>query len=207
MEIAFASNNKHKLEEVRQILSGLPLTIHSLADLGLEVEISEDGQTFRENALIKAHLAAKASGMISLADDSGLEVDALNGAPGVRSARFAGDKADSSQNNKLLLEKLKNVPFDQRTARFRCVLALVTLAGEEHLWDGTCEGLIGFEEHGQRGFGYDPLFILPAYQKTLAELGPEIKNKLSHRAMALKNALPYLTRIIHLSQLIPLGEG
>ncbi len=192
MELVFASNNAHKLAEVRKIWADLPLRIYGLSELGLELNIVEDGQSFKENALIKARAAATHSVRPALADDSGLEVDALEGAPGIRSARFAGEQADDKQNNQLLLERLKGVPYEKRSARFRCVLALVTLGGEEYCWEGVCEGVIGFEEQGETGFGYDPLFIIPAYQQTLAQLGPAIKNRISHRARALEQAHPFL---------------
>jgi len=192
VELVFASNNAHKLAEVRNIWADLPLRIYGLSDLGLELEVVEDGRTFKENAFIKARAACRQSARPALADDSGLEVDALEGVPGIRSARFAGEQADAKQNNQLLLERLTGVPYEKRTARFRCVLALVIPGGEEHCWEGVCEGLIGFEEQGETGFGYDPLFIIPAYRQTLAQLGPAIKNRISHRARALEQAHPFL---------------
>ncbi len=194
MELVFASNNSHKLTEVRQICADLPLKIYGMSEIGLNLEIVEDGRTFKENALIKARSVLQHSWRAALADDSGLVVDALEGAPGVRSARFAGEDADDKQNNQLLLEKLAGVPLEKRTARFCCVLALVTPDGEEHCWEGVCEGLIGFKEEGTEGFGYDPLFIIPAYRKTLAQLGPGVKNKISHRYRALEQAVPYLKK-------------
>lgn len=192
MELVFASNNAHKLAEIRKILTDAPVKIYSLSDLDLNIEIVEDGNTFKENALLKAHVLAKRCKLPALADDSGLEVDALDGAPGIRSARFAGENATDRQNNQLLLEKLKDVLPEKRTARFRCVLAFVTADGEECCWEGTCEGLIGYKEQGSTGFGYDQLFIIPKYQKTLAQLGPGLKNQISHRAQALKQACPFL---------------
>jgi XTP/dITP diphosphohydrolase len=129
----------------------------------------------------------------ALGDDSGLEVDYLNGAPGIYSSRFAGEPADDERNNTKLLELLKDVPWEQRTARFRCVVALVTSSGETHYGEGTLEGLINFEPRGERGFGYDPLLFLPEYGRTVAELSSEVKNKISHRARALKKLEPILT--------------
>lgn len=154
--------------------------------------LPEIGQTFAENARLKAGLVATMTDFAALGDDSGLEVDFLNGAPGVNSARFAGEPADDGRNNDKLLELLKDVPWEQRTARFRCVVALVTSSGETYYGEGTLEGVIVFELRGDQGFGYDPLFFLPEYGKTLAELGAEVKNKLSHRVRAVENLWPAL---------------
>jgi len=188
MEIIAATNNKNKLQEIRDILSDIGYKVLSLQDVGIEVDIEETGKTFRENALIKAREIHKLTGKASLADDSGLEVFALNGEPGVYSARYAGvegvgkDKA----NNKKLLENMKNVPEDKRQARFVSAIAFIFPDGREIVTEGYVNGMIGYEEKGENGFGYDPLFIVEGLDKTMAELEPSEKNKISHRANALK---------------------
>ena len=150
-------------------------------------EIKEEGDSFRENALRKAREVARRSGMVTLADDSGLEVEALGGKPGVLSARFAGERASDRDNNRKLLQMLEGVPWERRRAAFRCVIACVDpSSGKEVVVEGSCEGVIGFEERGEGGFGYDPLFFIPELGKTMAELPLEVKNRLSHRGRALK---------------------
>jgi XTP/dITP diphosphohydrolase len=152
--------------------------------VGVKLEVDENGTTFRENALIKANVAVQMTGLPSLADDSGLEVDALDGRPGVRSARFAHEQATDAENNRHLLNLMSDIPWERRSARFRCVMALVVPDKKERFTEGVCEGIIDLEEKGSHGFGYDPLFFIPAYQKTLGELGPTVKNRISHRAGA-----------------------
>lgn len=192
MEILLATQNQGKVKELRKLLGDLPFSILSLADFPEIGEIEENGETFAENASIKARTAAKVTGLLSLADDSGLEVDALNGAPGVHSARFSGEPKDDARNNVKLLGLLEAVPQTQRQARFKSVIAIVTPQGQEYLTEGVCEGVIALEPRGEDGFGYDPLFYLPEYGKTFAELGLEEKNKISHRGKALRKAIDVL---------------
>lgn len=192
MKILLATQNQGKVKELRKLLGDLPFSILSLADFPEIGEIEENGETFAENASIKARTAAKVTGLLSLADDSGLEVDALNGAPGVHSARFSGEPKDDARNNVKLLGLLEAVPQTQRQARFKSVIAIVTPQGQEYLTEGVCEGVIALEPRGEDGFGYDPLFYLPEYGKTFAELGLEEKNKISHRGKALRKAIDVL---------------
>ena len=182
MKLAVATRNQHKLDEIRAILAGSPYEILSLADFPETPEVEEDGDTFEANALKKAREISEFTGCLCLADDSGLVVDALNGEPGVHSKRFGGP-TDADRNAKLL-KLLDGVPANQRTARFVCVAALVWPDGHHELLRGTCEGHIGFELRGETGFGYDPLFVVPQYGRTYAELGPDMKNEISHRAKA-----------------------
>lgn len=195
MDILLATNNQGKVQELVRLLGDLPFNVRSLRDFPEVGEIEEDGESFAENALIKARAGAGATGLLTLADDSGLEVDVLEGEPGVRSARFAGEPKDDSRNNAKLLELLQDIPLNRRTARFKSVIALVTPEGEEHLTEGTCEGLIGLQPRGQGGFGYDPLFYVPEYDKTFAELSLEEKNAISHRGKALRAAAAMLERL------------
>jgi len=181
-----ATRNRGKMREVREALKGLGLRIHALSDLSNAPEIEENGKTFVENALKKARYYSKYFGKVTLADDSGLEVDSLQGLPGVYSARYAGERASSQENNRKLLREMEGVPISKRGARFRCVIAVVSPDGRELLAEGSCKGRIGFGEKGRRGFGYDPLFVLPNYGKTMAELSLEEKNRISHRGKALK---------------------
>jgi non-canonical purine NTP pyrophosphatase (RdgB/HAM1 family) len=185
-EIVIATNNAHKLEEISAILEDFDCSIYSLKDVDLAgIEIVEDGHTFEHNALIKARTIAKATNMVAIADDSGLEVDALGKKPGVHSARYAGENATDEQNREKLIKAMKNVPMSQRTGRFVSAIAVVFPSGKEFVVRGTCEGNIGFEEKGKNGFGYDSLFIVNGYNKTFAEIPASIKNAISHRANAL----------------------
>ncbi|QUH24816.1 XTP/dITP diphosphatase [Serpentinicella alkaliphila] len=198
--VVIATSNTHKLDEIKEILSDFQFDIKSMSEVGLGgLEIIEDGSTFEENAMIKAKTVMNKTGYASIADDSGLEVDAINKAPGIYSARFAGENATDAQNNEKLLNLIANVPEDLRTGRFICAIAMVFPNGESIITRGTCEGSIGFEPTGNGGFGYDPLFIVPEYNKTFGEIPAEIKNKISHRANALnelKSSLKvYLERI------------
>lgn len=185
-KIVIASRNMGKIEEYREMLRDLPLEIVSLIEFSDLPEIQETGSTFRENALLKARATAAAVGQMALADDSGLEVDYLQGAPGVFSSRYAGSGKNDEANNKKLLEALRGVPLDKRRARFRCVIAIVTPQGKEFLSEGVCEGKITFRPSGTKGFGYDPLFLIPSLEKTFAELGSDVKNRISHRAQAMR---------------------
>ncbi len=180
-----ATRNPGKIRELRALLEGLGYEILSLDHYPSIPPVEEKGETFEENALEKARAAARFTGEMALADDSGLEVDALGGAPGVRSARFGGEDLSDAQRNRLLLERLKGVPMEERRARFRCVIALVTPRGEEYVVEGACGGYIAMEPEGGHGFGYDPIFYLPSYGRTMAQIPPEEKNKISHRARAL----------------------
>jgi XTP/dITP diphosphohydrolase len=192
-----ATNNPGKIREYEELLDGLPMQIVLPVQVGLALEVDESGQTFEENARIKALAYAQASGLLTLADDSGLEVDPLDGAPGVHSARYAGLEADDADRYRKLLAALVDVPPGQRSARFRCVVALAQPDGTVYTARGTCEGEIGFEPRGKHGFGYDPVFIVQGYEgQTMAELPPETKNRISHRARALRAARPVLARLL-----------
>lgn len=185
-ELIIATGNAHKVEEISAMLDIPGFVVKSLADVGVELDVEETGETFRDNALIKAMAAVQMTGLPVLADDSGLEVDALDGRPGVRSSRFAHEQATDQENNAHLLELLDAVVWEERTARFRCVMALVVPERDEQFVEGACEGIIDLEEKGSHGFGYDPLFFIPEFNKTLGELGPEVKNRISHRAKAVE---------------------
>jgi XTP/dITP diphosphohydrolase len=182
--LLLATTNPHKVDEYRAILSDLPFTLLSLNDVQLDMDVEETGTTFRENAELKARAYAQASGLLSLADDSGLEIDALNGAPGVYSARFAGEDATYEERFDILLTHLRDVPVERRTARFRCVISLAEPSGYLRSVDGTIEGVIADAPRGKNGFGYDPIFLVPALGKTTAEITAEQKNKISHRGRA-----------------------
>lgn len=183
--LVVATFNRHKLQEIKAILPGLALELRALSDFPGAVPPEEDGATLEENALKKARAAAAFTGLWALADDTGLEVDALGGAPGVRSARYAGEDADPARNNARLLAELAGLPPAARGARFVCVMALVSPAGEARVSRGVLEGCIAAAPRGGAGFGYDPLFLLEGSARTLAELPPGEKNALSHRARAL----------------------
>lgn len=185
MELVLASRNEGKVREFREIMKDLPVNILSLNDFPNFPEIVEDKMTFEENALKKARAVVSLTKDTAIADDSGLTVDALNGAPGVFSARYAGVGARDVENNLKLLDALKNVPMKDRTAAFKCVIALVTPDGVEEVVTGECRGSIGFEMKGTEGFGYDSLFIPEGFEKTFAEIGTEIKNRISHRFKAI----------------------
>lgn len=185
MRLVLASGNRGKLAELRGLLADLPLELRALSDFTAGAA-EETAPTFVENAILKARFAAEASGLPALADDSGLEVDALAGAPGVRSARYAGPAADDAANRALLLRELAGLPADRRTARFRCVLVFLRHAADPwpQVFSGTWEGQIATAEAGEHGFGYDPLFRLPQRGVTAAQLAPDEKASLSHRAQA-----------------------
>lgn len=184
--IVAASQNKHKIEEMEAITKEFGMTIIGRDDFGLpKIEIKEDGTTFEENSLKKAREIMFMCNQITIADDSGIVVDALDGAPGVYSARFAGDDCDDKKNNEKLLELLKDVPMEKRTARFVSVITMVYPGGDTVVARGECEGHIMFEELGENGFGYDPLFRPLGYEISFGEIPPEEKNKISHRAKAL----------------------
>lgn len=192
-KIVLASGNRGKLAEFNQLLSSTGWSIFSQADFNVP-EAAETGLSFVENAIIKARNAAQHSGLPALADDSGLEVDALNGAPGIYSARFAGTDAHDAANNRKLLELIAEIPDAQRSARFQCVLVFMRHASDPSplICQGTWEGQLLHAPHGDAGFGYDPLFYIPDLQQTSAELSPSRKNQLSHRGQALKKLLAAL---------------
>jgi XTP/dITP diphosphohydrolase len=204
--LVVATNSRGKLEELRSLLAGLPVKIRAAAEiLGEPPNVVEDGATFVDNAIKKARAIAQAAMFLTLADDSGLEVDALDGRPGVRSARFAHDRATDAENNAALLAALdafgdpSDVGGGGFSARFRCVLALVdpfTLDGEPRTVEGLCEGAITRTPRGSGGFGYDPLFVVAGLDKTMAELGAEDKNRVSHRARAFAALRPILERVL-----------
>lgn len=181
--IILASNNKDKVKEVKEILKGYDII--SMKEAGIDVDIEENGTTFEENALIKARAIMKLTGQITMADDSGLEIDYLNKAPGVYSARFMGHDASYDIKNKALIQKLEGVKGSNRSGRFVCAIAVCFPDGREIVKRGTMEGLIAEEIKGDNGFGYDPIVYLPEYGKTSGELAPEEKNKISHRGKAL----------------------
>lgn len=184
--LIIASNNNHKISEIKTILDEFGIESHSLKESGVDVEIDETGTTFIENARLKARgIYEIKSDFMVLSDDSGLEVYALNGAPGVYSARFAGEHGDDKENRKKLLELLKDVPYEKRGARFVCTMVLIIDNNRTIEVTGTIEGIIGFEQIGNNGFGYDSLFIVPHLNKTFAELTACEKNSISHRSRAL----------------------
>ena len=182
----FATGNENKMKEIREILGALPLEILSMKEAGVSADIVEDGKTFEENALIKARAICKLAGEMVLADDSGLEIDYLNKEPGIYSARYMGEDTSYHIKNKSLIDRLAGVPDEKRTARFVCAIAAVFPDGKELVVRGTVEGIIGYEEKGENGFGYDPIFYLPERGCTTAELSPEEKNSISHRGNALR---------------------
>ena len=188
-ELVLASGNKGKLAEFQRLLDGLDVQIHSMKEYPEIGEIVEDGSTFAENALIKARAVCKATGKPAMADDSGLAVDALNGEPGIYSARFAGEQRSDADNNAKVLRLMETVADADRTARFFCVIAIVLPDGREYTVEGTCEGIILHALRGEGGFGYDPLFYVESMNKTFAELTMEEKNRISHRGHANRKAV------------------
>jgi XTP/dITP diphosphohydrolase len=186
LEIIAATKNRGKVREIRESLKGLGFKIYSLGDFPDVPAIEEDGEDFTENALKKARFYSKYFGKMTIADDSGLEVDILNGLPGIYSARYAGEGASDRKNNEKLLREMEGIPYSKRGARFKCVIAIVSPEGMEVIVEGSCRGRIGFREVGKKGFGYDPLFILPQDGKTMAQFTIEEKNRISHRGKALK---------------------
>ncbi|MBD3183443.1 XTP/dITP diphosphatase [Candidatus Poribacteria bacterium] len=184
-DLVVATRNKKKLAEIKDLLAGLHFNVLSTDDFPHIPEIEEDGETFEENALKKASEVAKITKKLTIADDSGLVIDHLDGKPGIHSARFAGENANDEDKNKKVLTLMKGVTMEKRTARFVCAVAIVNLKGENSIVKGIREGIITTEPKGTEGFGYDPIFLIPEYGKTYAELGVEMKNRISHRAKAL----------------------
>jgi len=186
--LLIATNNPGKAAEYRALLEGSGWEIVMPRDVGLEIEVEETGRDYEENAILKATAYARASGLVSLADDSGIEVDALGGAPGPLSARFGGEGITDEERVAFLLERLAGVPADKRSARFRCLIAVARPEGEVNLFEGRCEGRVAEEPQGETGFGYDPVFLVPERGLTLAELPAEEKNTVSHRGRAARRA-------------------
>jgi XTP/dITP diphosphohydrolase len=196
MELVVATKNKKKLKEIKEILRIRDLKISSLADFVRLPRIIENGRSFRENAAKKALKIARATGKFTLGEDSGLCVDVLHGAPGIYSSRFSGKDKSDLQNNLKLLRLLARLPIKKRRAHYVCAVALADKEGLIGVVEGKCYGLIGFEMRGTAGFGYDPLFVIPKYKKTFAELGERIKHKMSHRYRALEKAKKIIQKYI-----------
>ncbi len=194
-KLLLATTNQGKVREYRHLLSGLPFELVTPADEGIDVAVEENHPSYEENARLKAIAYARASQLITLADDSGVEVDSLGGEPGIRSARAAGEEASDKGRVEHLLARLKDVPWEKRTARFKCVIAMATPEGKTELCHGECQGLITFEPRGENGFGYDPVFYLPEFGKTMAELPLDVKNQVSHRGSAAREAYKILEKL------------
>ncbi|HIV13091.1 MAG TPA: XTP/dITP diphosphatase [Candidatus Pullilachnospira stercoravium] len=197
--ILFATGNQGKMKEVREILADLGVEVISMREAGVSAEIVEDGETFEENAVIKARTIMELTGEVTLADDSGLEIDALGGEPGLYSARYMGEDTSYHIKNNDLIRRLSQVPRQQRTARFVCSIAAAFPDGEIITTDGVIEGLIGYEEAGENGFGYDPIFVVPQLGCTTAQLSDEQKNEISHRGKALRKMKEELRKRMELS--------
>jgi XTP/dITP diphosphohydrolase len=195
VKLLLATNNTGKLREYRELLKGIPFTLVIPAEVGIKNNVEETGQSFKENARLKAVTLAKQSGLLTLADDSGLEVDALNGEPGIHSHRYAGENASDNDRNQFMLSRLRDVPQEKRTARFICVIAIANPDGEVEFCTGECHGIITLEPRGEQGHGYDPIFYYPELGKTMAELPMNVKNKVSHRGKAAQKARLVLQRI------------
>lgn len=193
-KLLLATGNKAKVREYRSLLQGLPFELVSMAELGINTRVDEVGESLEENARLKAITIAGESQLLTLADDSGLEVDVLGGEPGRLSARYAGEGASDRDRVKYLLSRLKDVPRGKRSACFRCVIAIAIPDGEVELCSGDCHGVITLEPRGEEGFGYDPIFYLPGLDKTMAELTLEEKNRVSHRGRAAREAIKLLRR-------------
>lgn len=194
MKVVMATTNQNKVREIREMLEGTDIEVSSLADLGIDADIEENGSTFAENALIKAMAIAKLAEGIVLADDSGLVIDALGGEPGIHSARFMGD-APYEEKCAEILRQMRDIPDEKRSARFVCAMAMVYPGGSTKTFEGKFEGFIGHEYKGTNGFGYDPIFFVPEFGKTSAEMLPEEKNAVSHRGKALKMVVEELKKL------------
>ncbi len=194
MEIVLATRNLKKLQELKSLLKNLEVRILTLNDFPNIPQTVEDGTTFEENALKKATEVCKFTNHFTIADDSGLEVEGLNGAPGIYSARFAGEGADDRMNNEKLLFSLKAMEGEKRKARYVCAIAIAFPDGHYKVVKGECKGIIARRLSGRCGFGYDPLFFLPRYNKTMAQISPSLKNKISHRAIALRKAYRLISK-------------
>jgi len=194
-KLLLATNNRGKVREYRELLQGIPFEVVTPDDLGISLDVEESGDSFEANAALKAIAAARRTGLLSLADDSGLEVDDLGGAPGPLSARYAGTNASDKERIVFLLSRLKDIPARERSARFRCVIAIAAPDGKVEFFSGVCSGILADAPRGAHGFGYDPIFFIPELGKTMAELTLEEKNKVSHRARAAQKAREYLTKL------------
>jgi len=193
-KLLLATNNQGKAREFRALLPGIDFELVTPAEVGITTVVEETGTDYEENARLKATVLAAESGLLSLADDSGLEVDALGGGPGILSARYAGEGASDSDRVSYLLSKLSGVEWEKRTARFVCVIALATPAGDVAICEGECHGIVSLEPKGEHGHGYDPVFYLPELGKTMAELPLDVKNNVSHRGQAAARARAVLSR-------------
>ena len=194
-KIVFATTNAGKIKEIKEILADFDVEVVSINEMNITTDVEENGTTFEENSLIKARAISKLTGLPALADDSGLEVDYLNGEPGIYSARYLGRDTDYDYKNNYIIEKLKDAKDEERSARFVCVISLVLPDGREFVKKGVMEGKIGYEIKGENGFGYDPIFYLPQYGKTSAEISAEEKNKISHRGKALREMKEVITNL------------
>jgi XTP/dITP diphosphohydrolase len=194
--LLLATTNKGKIREYLVLLAGIPYEILTPADCGIMAEVKEDGDTYEQNAMLKAATLASLSSLLTLADDSGIEVEALNGEPGIRSARYAGENKTDAERNAYLLARLNAAPDIRRNARFRCVIAIAEPNGRVELFSGACQGIITKEPRGSNGHGYDPIFYVPELKKTMAELTLEEKNLISHRARAAEKAKEFLIRLV-----------
>ena len=193
-KIIFATTNENKIREVNMMMEGFDVELIPMSDMGIDVEIEETGTTFEENAIIKAKAICEMTGEIALADDSGLEVDYLDGAPGVYSSRFLGEDTPYEIKNDYIIEKLKDAKGKERSARFACAMAMVFPDGDVETCYGTIEGLIGYEQKGTNGFGYDPIVYVPEYEMTTGEMTPQLKNSISHRGKALEQMKEVMKR-------------
>ena len=193
-KIIFATTNKNKVREVNMMMEGFDVELVPMTEMGIDVEVEETGTTFEENAIIKAKAICDLTGEIALADDSGLEVDYLDGAPGVYSSRFLGEDTPYEIKNDYIIEKLKDAKGDERSARFACAMAMVFPDGDVETCYGTIEGLIGYEQKGTNGFGYDPIVYVPEYEMTTGEMDPHLKNSISHRGKALEQMKEVMKR-------------
>ena len=194
-KLLLGTNNQAKVREYKTLLQDIPFEMVTLVEQGITTVVNEVGESLEENASLKATVLAKESQLLTLADDSGLEVDALGGEPGRLSARYAGEGASDRDRINYLLRRLKDVPWPERSARFRCVIAVATPGGVVEVCSGECRGFITFEPRGKEGFGYDPIFYLPELDKTMAELPLRIKNQVSHRGQAARKARSVLERL------------
>ena len=194
MKVIMATNNENKVREIRQMLEGTPIEIVPLREAGIDVEIEENGSSFDENAAIKAEAIRDMTGQLAIADDSGLVIDYLDGAPGIYSSRFLGTDTDYSVKNMAILDMLDGVPDEQRSARFVCSMAIAYPDGKTEIYQGVMEGRIAYEIAGEGGFGYDPVFYLPDRGCTSAQLSPEEKNAISHRGNALRKVVDRLKK-------------
>ena len=193
-KIIFATTNKNKVREVNMMMEGFDVELIPMTEMGIDVEVEETGTTFEENAIIKAKAICDLTGEIALADDSGLEVDYLDGAPGVYSSRFLGEDTPYEIKNDYIIEKLKDAKGDERSARFACAMAMVFPDGDVETCYGTIEGLIGYEQRGTNGFGYDPIVYVPEYEMTTGEMDPRLKNSISHRGKVLEQMKEVMKR-------------